>query len=101
MGFSLLLLSDFGSVAELGSLTAMTMIYCLVADLLVLPAQMLVRSTQSAGAETVVVYSDGEAHAAIGTKQTDGDWQTTRIKTGGSELETEIRRAEDVTPFQF
>ena len=41
LGFSLLLFSDFASVAELGCLTALTMIYCLLADLLVLPAQLL------------------------------------------------------------
>lgn len=40
-GFSVLILSEFRTVAELGALTALTMLYCLAADLFVLPAQLL------------------------------------------------------------
>jgi predicted RND superfamily exporter protein len=40
-GFSILLFSDFKVVAELGGFTALTMGFCLVADLVVLPAQWL------------------------------------------------------------
>jgi hypothetical protein len=42
-GFSVLLLSDFQLVSEFGGLTALTIVYCLVADLFVLPAQLLAR----------------------------------------------------------
>lgn len=39
-GFSVLLLSEFRSVALLGGLTALCMLYCLATDLLVLPAML-------------------------------------------------------------
>jgi predicted RND superfamily exporter protein len=42
-GFSVLLLSDFQLISEFGGLTALTIVYCLGADLLVLPAQLLAR----------------------------------------------------------
>lgn len=41
VGFSILLFSDFQSVAELGMLMAITMLCCLVADLLLLPAEII------------------------------------------------------------
>jgi uncharacterized protein len=40
LGFSVLCLSEFRAVAQLGGLTALTMVYCLIADLFVLPAQL-------------------------------------------------------------
>jgi predicted RND superfamily exporter protein len=40
-GFSVLLLSDFKLISEFGGLTALTIVYCLAADLLLLPAQLL------------------------------------------------------------
>ena len=41
IGFLILMFSEFGSIVELGTLTALTMFYCLIGDLFVLPAQML------------------------------------------------------------
>jgi predicted RND superfamily exporter protein len=40
-GFSVLLLSDFRLISEFGGLTAVTILYCLAADLVVLPAQLI------------------------------------------------------------
>jgi len=42
LGFSVLLLSDFKLISDFGGLTALTILYCLGADLVVLPAQLLV-----------------------------------------------------------
>lgn len=39
-GFSMLLLSDFRSVRELGFFTALTMVFCLVGDTVVAPSQL-------------------------------------------------------------
>lgn len=66
-GFSVLLLSDFQSVAELGIFTALTMIFCLLGDLLVLPAQFLARRRKlaSPAARAVAVESGGTLLAAL------------------------------------
>lgn len=55
-GFSVLALSHFQLVSEFGALTALTMAYCLGADLLVLPAQLLARKRSGdRAAETEVI----------------------------------------------
>ena len=58
-GFAMLMFSDFRSVAMLGALTALTMLYCLIADLVLLPSQMLFQSSSFDGWEPVMVeFSD-------------------------------------------
>jgi predicted RND superfamily exporter protein len=66
-GFSVLMLSDFQSVSELGIFTALTMIFCLFGDLLVLPAQFLAgrRVPASRKSRAVAVESDGTLLAAL------------------------------------
>jgi predicted RND superfamily exporter protein len=56
-GFSILLLSDFQLISEFGGLTALTIVYCLGADLLVLPAQLLAwkRSREKAEESDVMI----------------------------------------------
>lgn len=49
-GFAVLLLSEFRSVAELGFFTALTMVFCLIGDLVILPSQLCV----TAGSEAAV-----------------------------------------------
>jgi len=66
-GFGALLLSEFRSVAFLGAFTALTMVYCLLGDLLVLPAQVLAR-WQRPGAPApvaVAVETDGSLWTAL------------------------------------
>jgi predicted RND superfamily exporter protein len=67
IGFSVLLYSNFRSVAELGALTALTMIYCLVADLLILPAQLLLR--KSGQVPGVAVYLEFSRGVGVGVGQ--------------------------------
>jgi predicted RND superfamily exporter protein len=56
-GFTVLLLSEFRSVAHLGAFTALTMVFCLFGDLLVLPAQILAfgRRRECPGSRAVAV----------------------------------------------
>lgn len=65
VGFSLLMLSEFGSVAELGALTGLTMVYCALADFLVLPAQLLLRAKDPDGFESRVISHESGARAAV------------------------------------
>ena len=46
-GFSVLMLSRFSMVVDLGLLTALTKLYCLVADLFVLPSLLMLRRTRA------------------------------------------------------
>jgi len=70
VGFSFLLLSEFGSVAELGALTAMTMIYCLLADLFVLPALLLVSKNLSDECDPLLLEIDGRT--IVGSRLSHG-----------------------------
>lgn len=40
-GFLVLMLSDFRLISEFGGLTALTMVFCLISDLFILPAQLI------------------------------------------------------------
>ena len=67
-GFSILSLSGFKVVSEFGGLTALTILYCLGADLLVLPAQLLHRRgrARSSGAGTSAEsVTDSEGHPSV------------------------------------
>lgn len=80
IGFSLLLLSDFGSVAELGALTALTMIYCLIADLLVLPAELLLFSAgEPEGTETGILRYGRRAVAAVLRRSSCGGYEVAAV----------------------
>ncbi|MAG30097.1 MAG: hypothetical protein CL908_04285 [Deltaproteobacteria bacterium] len=89
LGFSLLLLSEFGSVAELGALTGLTMVYCLLADLLVLPSQLLLHTESSDADEGVFVNYDGRWVAARAAEGEDGHWD---VKALADQREGEIDR---------
>ena len=66
-GFGVLLLSEFRSVAHLGAFTALTMVYCLFGDLLVLPAQLLARTRRSepSAGRAVAVEMQGSLWTAL------------------------------------
>jgi predicted RND superfamily exporter protein len=77
IGFSVLLLSEFRLVSELGGLTALTIFYCVVADLVVLPAQLLSRWRISGDADTrLSARGRGPGAALI---QIDGSTGTARL----------------------
>ncbi len=77
LGFSFLLFSEFGSVADLGFLTALTMIYCLIADLFVLPAQLLVSKRCRNEPDPFVVNCQGRRVVASGVQGESGEWVLT------------------------
>ena len=54
-GFLVLLGSEFRSIGELGGLTALTMVFCLIADLVVLPAQLVLDSAAATRDDGVLV----------------------------------------------
>ncbi len=66
-GFGVLLLSEFRSVTYLGAFTALTMVYCMFGDLLVLPAQILARwrRPEPSSARAVAVEADGSLWTAL------------------------------------
>lgn len=66
-GFGVLLLSEFRSVTYLGAFTALTMVYCMFGDLLVLPAQILARwrRPEPASARAVAVEAGGSLWTAL------------------------------------
>ena len=65
VGFSILLFSDFKSVAELGLLTSLTMLCCLFADLVVLPAQIVLFSSADKR-EALLLHVNGGLVVASG-----------------------------------
>ncbi len=67
-GFSLLVLSSFRSVVELGVLTAATMVYCLIADLFILPAQLFAGARWRSGSlcgSSIVLADNGSFATAL------------------------------------
>lgn len=82
MGFLFLLFSEFGSVAELGFLTALTMLYCLVADLFVLPAQLLMSNRVRAEPDPYILTIDGRAEIGRAIQMESGDWQFATCRDG-------------------
>jgi predicted RND superfamily exporter protein len=75
LGFSFLLLSEFGSVADLGFLTALTMVYCLIADLFVLPAQLLVSKKCRDEPDPFILNCQGRPVVASGIQNSAGEWR--------------------------
>lgn len=72
-GFAVLMLSDFALIAEFGALTALTIVYCLVADLLVLPAQLLAGAGAREACEEVALLAfAGQVVPALRIEQADG-----------------------------
>lgn len=74
LGFSFLLFSEFRSIAELGLLTALTMIYCLVADLFVLPAQLLFSKHCRDEPDPFILNCKGRPVVASGVQNGSGEW---------------------------
>ena len=90
LGFSILLFSDFRSVAELGALTALTMVYCLVADLLILPAQLVLIGKK--GSELVPVFIDFGTGIGVGL----GRWDEERFVVCHIDREFAVGASRDV-----
>jgi predicted RND superfamily exporter protein len=82
LGFSFLLLSEFGSVADLGFLTALTMIYCLIADLFVLPAQLLIARQFRHEPDPFILNCQGRTVVASGIQNQAGEWEFTSCDDG-------------------
>lgn len=59
-GFSCLLLSEFRTIAALGGFTALTIVYCMLSDLLFLPAQSWVLGARTRGSDVVLVGRNGD-----------------------------------------
>jgi len=97
LGFSFLLFSEFGSVADLGLLTALTMVYCLISDLFVLPAQLLVSKKFRKEPDPFILKYKEKVVVAAGVQDEFGEWAFTGCWNGvpasiDSGDVTEIRR---------
>lgn len=97
-GFGVLLLSEFRSVAHLGAFTALTMVYCLFGDLLVLPAQILARwrRPDPSAARAVAVETQGSLWTALlreepGGQRTLAFLGETPLSAGAAEPRAEPR----------
>ncbi len=92
-GFGALLLSEFRSVAFLGAFTALTMVYCLLGDLLVLPAQVLARwqRPEAPAPVAVAVETDGSLWTALLREHPSG--QRTLAFLGETPLSTARSKA--------
>ena len=74
-GFLVLVLSDFRLISEFGGLTALTMVFCLIADLLVLPAQLIAGhalSFRSKAARAVLLNIGGRCVTALLVHESGG-----------------------------
>lgn len=78
-GFLVLVLSDFRLISEFGGLTALTMVFCLIADLLVLPAQLIAghalsfrSKAQRDGARAVLLNIGGRCVTALLVHESGG-----------------------------
>jgi hypothetical protein len=91
LGFLFLLLSEFGSVAELGALTAMTMFFCLIADLIVLPALLLASRGRSKDPDPLIVDSGGRTFVAVENSQNPDSWKPIGIS---GDFDQSVGRAE-------
>ena len=74
LGFLFLLFSEFGSVADLGLLTALTMVYCLISDLFVLPAQLVASRHSRSEPDPYILRYKGRSVIASGVRNGSEDW---------------------------
>jgi predicted RND superfamily exporter protein len=96
LGFSFLLLSEFGSVADLGILTALTMIYCLIADLFVLPAQLLLSKKYRDEPDPFILICRGRPVVASGVQDENGKWVFTGCG-GGARRTVDLQEVSDIS----
>lgn len=71
-GFAVLLLSDFQTIAEMGGLMALTMMFCLLMDLFVTPAQLVAWYPKEVGDAAIVHAGRGSVAALIDQEEATG-----------------------------
>lgn len=71
-GFAVLLLSDFQTIAEMGGLMALTMVFCLVMDLFVTPAQLVAWYPREVGDAAIVHAGRGSVAAVVDQEEATG-----------------------------
>ncbi len=70
-GFSVLLLSDFRSIMEMGGLMSFTMFLCLAMDLVVTPAQLVAWYPEEVGSAAILHTSGGAVASVIEWEERD------------------------------
>jgi predicted RND superfamily exporter protein len=71
-GFAVLLLSDFQTIAEMGGLMALTMVFCLGMDLFVTPAQLVAWYPAEVGDAAIVHAERGSVAGVIDQEEKAG-----------------------------
>lgn len=97
IGFSFLLLSEFGSVAELGALTAMTMVLCLLADLFVLPALLLASKSVDDEPDPILIDDNGTLSVATRVRDPLGAWTLVGVGAEQDQRKRGTRTARGMT----